>query len=271
MIDAPIGAEAVDTADSTPDLAQAPAAGSEPKPFDVSEDTLINIKGQTKPVKFGEHVKGFQSQFTKASQRAAQLEKELANERSQRQRYEQERQAAAQGQQKAGQPDVFDALAQLPYLTGKDAVSMVKEISGAIQQRDQVLIAALRKLQDMEKMLGGLNESHTTERFDQKINKWLVDGGYPIEAGDLAKEIYLAYDGDDLDAEFPRIFEERWQQINKIIEGQKAQKVAAARRIPFVPGRGGQGNPSKPLEVKANATAREVADQLFGTWSGQDT
>lgn len=271
MIDAPIGTELSNDNGSVSDPIQTPDTTGTPTPLEMAEDTLISIKGQAKPVKFGEHVKGFQSQFTKASQEAARLKRELETERQTRQRYEQERQQRQQGQPNQAQPDAFDALAQLPYLTGKDAVGMVQQIGQAMQQRDQVLIALIKKLQSMEGMVGGLNENHSTQLFDAKIAKWLTDGGYPPEASDLAKEIYLAYEGDDLDSEFPRIFEARYQQMEKLFEARRAGKIAAARKAPFIPGKGGQGNPSKPLEVKANATAKEVADQLFGTWSGTET
>lgn len=270
MSDAPIGLEASSGGDAT-DQPLDPSAEPAPTPLEVAEDTLIQIKGQPKPVKFGEYGKGFQSQFTKASQRAAQLERELQTERQQRQQYEQERQRQSQQQSQPGQPDVFDALKQLPYLTGQDAAQVVQQIGSAFQQRDQVILAALKKIQQMEQLLGGLNENHTSQQFEGKISKMLTEGGFPPEAADLAKEIYLAYEGDDLDSEFPRIFAERWAQVQKILETMRQQKVASARRSPFVPGKGGQGNPSKPLDIKANASAREVAEQLWGTWSGSDT
>lgn len=269
MSDAPIGLEPSNNGDSAPEQVQTPDPGQAPTPLELAEDTLIRLKGQEKPVKFGEHVKGFQSQFTRASQEAARLKRELEQERQTRQRYEQERQRQA-GQQN-GQPDVFDALAQLPYLSGKDAVEMVKQISSAVGQRDQVIIALAKKVQSMEQSLGGISENHSNQLFDAKISKWVQDGGYPPEAAELAKEVYLAYEGEDLDNEFPTIFANRWAQVEKMIEARKQAKIAAARKAPFVPGKGGQGTPSKPFEIKANASAREVADDLWPTWQGSGT
>lgn len=241
---------------------------AEPKVLDLAEDALIRIKGSEKPVKFGDHVRGFQSQFTKASQKAAQLEKELQAERAQRQRYEQERQAAAQRSQ--GQPDVFEALRALPYLKGEDAVEIVQSIGEQIRQRDMVLLGALKQMQQLQKIVGGLHETSSGAAFEGKINRWLTDGGYPPEAAELAKEIYLAYEGDDLDEEFPQIFAERWGQLEKIMEARRLSKIREARPKPFIPGRGGDTKPSKPLEIDPRASAKEVAERLFPLFSGQD-
>src|SRR5690242_20616860 len=58
-------------------------AVAEPTVYEVDDDTLIRPKGSDKPIKFSEHVKGFQANYTKAAQRAAQLERQL-QEREQR-------------------------------------------------------------------------------------------------------------------------------------------------------------------------------------------
>jgi hypothetical protein len=237
-----------------------------PSPIDLAEDALIRIKGQEKPVKFNEYFKGFQSQFTKASQEAARLKAALQEREQRLKQYETERQRASQ-QQTAQNPqnDVYAQLEQLPYLSGKDARAVVESIQGAITQRDQVLIAALKKIQTMEKMVSGLSENHSMQNFEGKISRWLQDGGYDPGYGDLAKEIYLAYEGDDLDNEFPQIFASRVKQIEDIWEKTRAAKVNAARqqRSPFVPGKGGQTGPSNPLKLDPRASHREVADQLW--------
>jgi uncharacterized protein YukE len=251
----------------------APASGTppsgapaEPSVIDVDDNALIRVKGSEKPVKFGEHVRGFQSQFTKASQQAAQLKKQLEQRDAELQQLKAARQQAPQGQQ---QQDVYGALKALPYLSGQEAADVVAGIAREIQQRDRIMMGIAQKLQSMEKQFGSVYESHTNQSFDAKINGWLNAGGYPAEAADLAKEIYLAYEGDNLDEEFPQIFDTRWNQIVKAIESQKAAKVAAAKRQPFIPGKGGQTGPSKPLEIKPNASAKEIAEQLWGGWNNE--
>lgn len=262
------GAGEVDTqTTSTVDNAGQTSAGApaEPSVIDLDENALIRIKGQEKPVKFGEYSRGFQSQFTRASQKAAQLQRELEQERQARQRYEQERQRAAQ-QGGQAQPDVYAKLRELPYLTGEEAVGVVQSIGREIQQRDYIMAAALKELQGLKKLVSGLHESSSDAQFESKIGKFLADAGYDAQhegLRDLAKEIYLAYEGDDLDYEFPRIFGERMTQIEKFFEARRQAASSKARSNPFVPGRGGVATPSKPLQMNPAASPKEVVDQLW--------
>lgn len=258
---APIGTELAGNSAPTPAV--------EPTPIELKDDSFIKAPGIDKPVKYGEHVKGLQSQFTKATQKAAQLERELAQEREARQRFEQERNRAPQ--ESNGQPDVFSALRELPYLSGEQAVEVVQGITQEIRKRDQVLVAALTRMQQMEQRLGGLYETHTNSTWESKINKWVTDLGYGPEAAEVAKEIYLAYEGQDLDQEFPRIFGERMKQLEALFEARKRSQLEQSRRLPFVPGRGGNTGPTNPMNLKPSATSREVADALWGGWNGSDT
>lgn len=249
---------------TTGQASQTATSTTTPSAIELADDALIQIKGQNKPVKFNEYVRGFQSQFTKASQEAARLKAALQEREDRIKRYEDERNRAGQQQQsqKPGN-DVYAQLEALPYLSGKDARAVVETIQGAITQRDQVLIATLKKLQTMERALNGLNENHATQSFDSKISRWLQDGGYDPGYSDLAKEIYLAYEGDDLDTEFPQIFASRVKQIEDLITARNAAKVSAARKTPFVPGKGGNTGPSSPLKLKPNASPQELADELW--------
>lgn len=247
----------------------APNASAEPSIIEVDDNSLIKPRGSDKPVKYGEHVKGLQSQFTKASQRAAQLERELAQERAERSKYQQQQQT--QQQAPANNEDVYASLRALPYLSGEDAVNVVQSIGEQLRQRDMVLLGALKQMQQMQKIVSTLGETHSSQSFESKINGFLQQGGYDSGYADLAKEIYLAYEGDDLDNEFPQIFASRVEQIEKLIEAKRAGKLAQARKQPFVPGKGGQAHPSKPLQIKPNASAREIADELFGSWNESGT
>lgn len=243
-----------------------------PTAIDMDDNALIRIKGSDKPVKFGEHVRGFQSQWTKAAQKAAGLEKQLQERNAEIARYREEQQRAQiRPQQGQGQPDPLDELAKLPYLSGQDARRLVQGIGEQIKQRDQVLLGVLKKMQQIQGTVGGLHNASSNQAFEGKITRWLSEGGYPPEAKNLAKEIYLAYEGDDLDDEFPRIFGERWSEIEKIIEARKAAAVAGARKQPFIPGKGGNAHPSKPLDVKANSSSKELADLLFSGMSETGT
>jgi hypothetical protein len=251
---------------------QTSSTPAEPSVIDLDENALIRVKGSDKPVKFADHVKGFQSQFTKASQRAAQLERELAQERQQRSQLQQAQQAAQQAKNNgASNEDIYAALRQLPYLTGEDAVNVVQSLGEQLRQRDMVQLATLQRLQQMQQIVSKLHDNHTSQSFESKINGFLTQGGYGPEYAEYAKELYLAYEGDDLDQEFPSILANRLAGLEKLIEAKRQQKVQNARRSPFVPGKGGTANPSKPLQIKADASSKDIADELWATFQNSGT
>jgi hypothetical protein len=241
-----------------------------PQPIEITDaNAYVKLPGSDKPVKVSEAL-GFQAQFTKASQRAAALERELNAERQRAHEYQRSRAQAPQ-QPQGQNEDVFAALRELPYLDGKAAVDMVQGITSQIKQRDQVLMAALTKMQQMERILSGLNENHLNSSFDSKINKWVTDLGYGPEAVEVAKEIYLAYEGNDLDQEFPRIFGDRMKQLENLFEARKRSAIDRARKVPFVPGRGGSAGPSKPLQLKGNESPKDLANLLWDDANGSGT
>lgn len=238
------------------------AQSEAPTPLDLSDDSLIRLKGSDKPVKFADHVRGFQSQATKAAQRAAALERQLQERDAKLRALEQ---AQRQPQQQASNEDIYGALRSLPYLTGEDAVGVVESIGQQIRQRDMVLLGALKQMQQMQQILGTLGDNYSSQTFESKIAGFIQQGGHDPGYTDFAKELYLAYEGDDLDYEFPQILANRIKQIEGINEA-KRRAATQARRQPFVPGKGGNVNPSKPLQIKPSATAKEVADELWATF-----
>lgn len=246
---------------------QTPSQPDTQSAFEVSDDSLIRLKGSDKPVKFSDHVRGFQSQATKAAQKAAALERQLQERDAKLQALQQ---AQRQQPQQQSSEDIYADLRQLPYLTGEDAVSVVESIGQQLRQRDMVLLGALKQMQNMQRILGTLGDQYTTQSFEGKIAGFIKQGGYDPGYTDFAKELYLAYEGDDLDEEFPQILANRIKQIETIMEG-KRRAAANQRRQPFIPGKGGNANPSKPLQLKANASAREIADEMWATMNHNET
>lgn len=242
------------------DTSTAPA---EPTVYDVSDDTLIRVQGREQPVKFGEHFRGFQSQFTKASQEAARLKKELAARDARIQEIERaQREAQLRQQQPQQRQDPYGDLRTRPYLTGEEAAQVVENLTGELGKRDQITVQLVQRLLTLEKQLSGLNEHHSTSAFEGLISKTINQLGLPPEASDFAKEVYLAYEGDDLAAEFPQLLQNRWEQLQRLITAQQQAKVSAARKPPFVPGRGSTTGPSRPIQMDPRLSAQEVADQL---------
>ena len=181
--------------------------------------------------------------------------------------------AARQNQRQGGgnQDPFLTDLAGREYIDGKTAVEIVRQlqegglapIAQAITQRDKVITQLYQQLRQLSNQVNEMGGRFGQSDFDGKINRWLADGGYPPEAADLAKEVYLAYEGEDLDNEFPEIFARRWQQIESILNNRREAKVAAARQAPKLPGRGGNGSAGKPIGLKGNESSKETADMLW--------
>lgn len=264
---APIGAEPAQSTNDNTTVEQ-----GTPQVFELpDENALVRIKGQDKPVKYGEIGRNFQSQWTRSQQELARAREELTREKEARQRFEQERQRQSQS---GNQPDPLAPLREKPYLTGEETAEVVNGIVQQVRQRDTYIAALIQRMQAMEARTGQLYETHTNSAFDTKISKWVSDLGYDPQSegiSDLAKEIYLAYEGNDLDQEFPRILGDRLKQIEAVFEARKRSQLESSRRQPFVPGRGGQAGPSRPLQIRPNASPREVAELLWNDTNGSGT
>jgi len=264
---APLGAEPVvssgSNSTSTPNT---PSVSSEPSFVEIKEDGLYKFPGQDKPVKPSDYVRGFQSQATKASQRAAELERKLQEREAAIQRYEADRTRQAQTQRQDNNPanDVLANLESMPYLSGQDAATVVRSIAQEFNGRDQITIAILKQLQAIQQVVKPLYETNATSQFEGKISGWLREGNYPEEYKDLATELYLGYEpGPELDREFPRILQERIAQVESALDKKRKAAAEQARRAPFVPGRGGVSHPSKPLSLDPRNSARADADAIW--------
>lgn len=249
---------------------EAPAQVDVPE-FDDSAQ--IRFKGSDKPISVKD-LRTFQSNWTRSSQEVARLREQIQRFQAEKQQAERQRaaeqQRVNQGQGQQAQPDVFAQLAQLPYLSGQDGKAMAEAITGQIRQRDQVLMAAVQEIARQRAIVEQLQGGATSQAFDAKISKWLTDGGYPNDPAvvDLAKEVYLAYEGDNLDYEFPEMFRARWEGVKRVLEAERQAKVNAARKPAFVPGRGGTVGPSRPLQLDPKLSARDSAEQIWEQFYG---
>lgn len=240
------------------------SGGSNPQTYSLTDDSMIDL-GDGKPVKFGDHVRGLKSLSTKATQEKAKLQKEYEDFKR---AVEAERQKGQQRSQSGNGADIFESLKQLPYLTGRDAAEVIGQIAGAIQQRDQAIALMFKALQEVKKEVGGFSAKNAESEFKSKIAGFREKLGYGEDMTDILSELYLAYEGDDLDNEFPEIARKRIEQLQKTFRAMDQAKVQQAKKLPFIPGRGGQGTPSKPLQDKlTRASSGEIADLI---WDGLD-
>lgn len=262
---------------NNPNLAGAKGASSI---IELSEDSMVKLPGAKDPVRYGDHYRGFQSEFTKRAQEAANLRRE--KQQLQQQLQDHQRRLQGQQQQQSQTPNKLQALAgqlkSLTYLNGEQASGVVAQVmehfgeyDRDLQQRDMALALMYKQLKEMGTTLQTLNGQHTSTQFEGKIAKFVKDAGLPEGATKWAQELYLAYEGNDLDREFPRIMKERWEEIAGLHKAAEKQRVEQARRVPFVPGQGGNGSASKPLSFKPNASSKEIADAFWPTMVNGET
>ena len=274
------GASGNPGAQPTPSIGGAnPAPSSAPSVLDISDDSMVRLPGAKDPVRYSDWYRRFQSEFTKRSQAASEAQRQLADA----QRAIQERDAALQRfRTPQGQPadpngDLVNSIKSLSYLKGEDAVKVIEHITNQLGQRDQksqqMMLAMSLMYKQQQEMAQRLNDVHsrsTQGDFKTKMTGYVQTLGLPAEAVDLATEVYLAYTGDDLDEEFPTILRNRWEQVQNLVRQADRKRVDEARRAPFLPGKGGQGSPSKPLSM-AGKSAAERADILWDSLQGLDT
>ena len=247
-------------------------------PVQLSEDSMVILPGSKDPVRYGDHYRGFQSEFTKRSQNltAAQRRiKELESHIQQAQRG----QGQQQGQQQQG-PDPFVQLATelngLQYLNGPQAAAVVghvmqrfQSVTKELRKRDLALGMMYKRLQAIQQHLGGVVQRHQGADFESKMAKFTKDANLPDEAREFVSELYTAYEGDDLDEQFPAILKKRLEQLSAITRKSEQRRIDEARGvIPGVTTQGGNGSASRRLSNNfGKKSAAQIADEL---WNGMD-
>jgi hypothetical protein len=236
-----------------------------PSPVTLKDDDLISYEGAKEPVPF-KTLRGLQSQFTKVSQERSKLES--AHQQATRQLQErdaliQRLQQAIGGRAESG-PDLLAQIRELPYLTGQDAVGVVGQLVQAIQTRDMALKLMAARIGEMGQQVSKLYDTHSSTTFDAKIGKFAKQiDGFPEKLIPRLKELYNAYEGDDLDEVFvEEIAKPWWNELQAEVRGLDKARVQAVRQKPFVPGRGQTPKVSKPLDF-AGESADEQADKLW--------
>lgn len=274
--------EAAPIADATPT----------PAPTEINDDTLIRVSGQKDPVKYGDLQKRLQADYTRKTQGLAKDRSTFDGERktwdASRSSQETELKRLAsqllemkQGQTAAPGADYLSQLGAKSYVSGKEMAQLIKviqdqgfgNVSKAIQDRDKVINQLYGQFLELGKKVETLSNVRANQDFDTKIAGWLKEMDLPPEAAELAKEVYLAYEGDDLDTEFPTIFKNRWDQLTSLHAALNKRKVETARQGgPFLPGKGGGVTPGKPTSLlKGDESAAQAADILFGAMQAADS
>lgn len=244
---------------------------STPSYIDLKEDSLVRLPGNEKPVKYGEWFRDFQGKHTKATQDRSRFEKDLSSREAELKatREEVERYRQALGTPRQEKVDPGAAFQELPYIKGQEAAQLARNFQSELERRDQnqtailtVVKAMAQKMADQEAALNSVKGRFGQTDFKSKIAKYRADLELPDEAGEYLEELYSAYEGEDLDTEFPNIAKKRFEQLSAMVRQMDKKRFEAARQKPFVAGKGGNASPSKPLDL-SRMTSRETADTLW--------
>ncbi len=264
------GSSVETTTQSQPETQSTPSQSATPGgPVVLSDDALVTWEGAKEPVPF-KSIRGYQSQFTKTSQKMAKIEKAYQEAVKRNQQLEQAIGSARSTQpQSQNQPvDPFAKLRTLPYLTGEEAVETVQAITKEIQTRDRILQLMAHKLAELEQGYGNLNRTNTNQSFDKKLKKWVEGIGLDAEEDmEDARIFYLAHEWDDED-EFPELYKAHIDKRNKAEQRRAQARKEAAKMKPFVPGRGGLTATTRQVDF-AGKSAAEQADELWPLLNSQ--
>lgn len=251
-------------------------------PVQLTEDSMVILPGSKDPVRYGDHYRGFQSEFTKRSQNLTAAQRRV-QELENRLRDVEQGNRQGQGQQNA--PDPFLQLATelngLQYLNGPQAAAVVghvmkrfQSMTKELRKRDYALGMMYKRIQAIQQHLGGVVQRNQGADFDAKIAKFTKDAGLPDEGREFVAELYSAYEGDDLDEQFPGILKRRLEQLEGINRKREQRRIEEARGvIPGVTTQGGNGSTSRRLSNNfGKKSAAAIADELWdGLSSGQNT
>jgi uncharacterized protein YihD (DUF1040 family) len=269
-----------------PDLSGGSLTGADgtkaPSAIDIKDDSLVRIGDQKDPVQFGKWYKGFQGQLTKATQERAALERKYAeteaSSKELKSNYERLMTEVQRAKQTGNKEDALAALRNLQYISGQDMASIVETVQGRFNQfqgefagRDKAIMFLGEKLKDVMTQLQGYQQKETQVGFGNKIDKFLKDSGFGPELKDLAEEIYLAYEGDDLDQEFPDILKKRVDQVQRYARAAEQKRISDNKRNMFVPGKDQRVGPTGALKSKlAKGKAKDVASELWDAMVSDD-
>lgn len=247
------------------------APNSQPTIHDYDEGMLLRVKGSDKPVKLGDHVKGFQSQFTKASQEAARLKKEIEKRDGELSRIREAATGNRNDPNANAGAEMLSNIESMHFIDGKTMGAVLKDLQGGIKERDMVQLAVLQKLKALESTLSNLNGVHVNQSHETKLKGWLSEGGYDAEdpnTYELADIIYRGYEGENLDDEFPAIFNARWKQMQAAIQKRADRERERKRNLPFTPGRGGNAGPGKAQGLTGKETPKELSNIFWDRFNG---
>lgn len=245
--------------------------------YELTPDSLIKPPGAKEPVKYSDYQRQYipQSEWTKKTQQLAQ----------ERQAWEQEKQratqlllqhaqqlAAARGgnEQGGGQPDLLQQLREAPYVDGNTAAQLyetlqtqgIQPVVQAIQQRDKALQLMFAHIKRQDQVLQQLQGTHQQSRFNERVTSVRTELGLPDdpEANEFLADLYAAYEGPDLDEQYPELARKRVEGLRRIFRELDRRQAQQARQN-LIPGRGGNATPGRQLN-QGYKSPEQIANEL---------
>lgn len=257
---------------------------------EFTDNDLVRVPWSKEPVKYGELYKRLQSDHTKKTTEAANLRRKYEADRNaweQSRRSEESRLkqlatellARQRGGGQLGQLDPYAAVEGMQFVDGKTVAKLLRDIQeggfGSVQQgfaqRDAVIEGMFAQVKRLQQQLQQVGSTHANAGFESKIAGFLKNEGLPESYSQYAKELYMAYEGDDLDEQFPQILRDRIAGLRAMWESEQNSKIEAARRRPFpLPGKGGAATAGKKLNLTGRENAKQVSDVLWDAMQGRD-
>lgn len=254
--------------------------------YDLTADSMVRIPGEKEPVKWGDYSSRYvpKSEYTKTTQSYSQQIQQRDQQLQQLQQRIQQAQSAQAQPQANPIGQTLQALMDKPYVTGREAATLVAQVlqngiqplQSALQQRDQLLTLLWQRLQAVDGIATNLNTQTRDQQFKQKLAGWKKDLELPDDpdVDEFLQDVYLSHEGNDLDQEFPAMVKARWGALQRIINAANNKKVDEARAARFNPALkrgGGNATPGKPLRSSGFKDAKQIADELWDSLGGTQT
>lgn len=258
-------------------------------PITFTKDTSFIPEGQKDPVKWGDWQAKYvdKSEFTKATQLAADRDRQWRAAYDDLQKRYQTAQQSGQPQPNAPQKGAFDeelnALSNATYVDGKTAAGLVKRLvtegigglATSIKQRDQVIKLLYDQLQGVQTQVGSIKNASTEEARKGLYQSVRSSLKLPQDdvIQDFLEDVYLSHVGEDLNTEFPNLVSKRWTAlVNAVRQYDKGQADEARRTASSTFGRGGNATPGAPAKKKGFESPEDIAKAWFPIMSrGSDT
>lgn len=257
------------------------APDNTPAPITLTDDARFIPPGGKDAVTWKDYSSGFVSKadLTRMRQQdTATLERERAAIRRSADTLAQQLTQRHQGsQQHAPAADPFAELEGMPYVDGKAAATLARQIVqqgiGPVFQQAQRLAnenqLLSQRLQRLEQGVGTLSGQRAESEFNSRIDATISDLGYAGNetAREIARDIWHSYTGWETDPNaFPQMVKGRIEQVQAMFRERDNKRVAEARAQT----RPGQGPPmavrraGKPA-ASGLESAEKLADRL---WQG---